>query len=365
MDRQSCALLDEVDHAVFVIEPDADGQPVYAAFNRFGCAALGRPAAEVVGLTARGLYPGRLGEIAFAHHAATLASGTPRSYEIQLPIRGTERLVRTSLRPISDDGGRVLRLIGSSTDITGNHIMRQMQASVDTMNVEAQDFVALAAHDLRAPLRHVSAIADMLRDGFVDLGDGKLELIDMLEALGSKAMALIADVLAHAEATSLTTASSQSRFDFAALVREIMGLLDPAARCTCRIAEAEVLGDRIVTQMILRNLVDNAIKYSGRTDASGPLHLGFSLSDTGDGMLEFMVEDNGKGFADPAILFLQEGKLRTGSGFGLFGVYRLIQARGGTMSAENLPDGQGARVRFRLPGSLVDDASDAPLQRSA
>ncbi|MEW9921116.1 ATP-binding protein [Marimonas sp. MJW-29] len=358
------ALLDQIDHAIFVIEPDAEGRPVYACINRFACAILGRSEQSVIGLSAKELYPGRLGEIAFHHHAGALASGQPRSYEIHLPIRGSERLVRTTLRPVTDGRGHTLRLIGSSTDITGSHIMRQMQANVETMNIEAEDFVALAAHDLRAPLRHVSAIADMLREGFVDMGDGKLELIDMLEELGTRAMELIADVLSHAEATSLTPESTQSCFDFSDLVREVMGLLDPSGHCHCDIGEGRIKGDRIVTQIILRNLADNAIKYASGSDGHATLHLCFLHRDCGDGFVEVVVQDNGKGFADPAILFLQEGKLRTGSGFGLFGIRRLIRARGGTMKAENLRGGQGARVVFRLPGSAVSAHAALPSSRA-
>lgn len=351
MDRQARALLDQVDHAVFVIEPDARGRPVYACFNRFACNVLARNEGDILGLSAKELYPGRLGEIAYQHHQAALTDGQPRSYEIHLPIRGGERLVRTTLRPVCDDAGRTSRVFGSSTDITGNMIMREMQASVDTMQAEAEDFVALAAHDLRAPLRHVRAIADMLREDFVDMGDGKLELIDMLEELGARAMSLISDVISHAEATSLAGSVADTRFDFGDLVREVVAILDPMGKCDCSVTEGVVEGDRTVVQIVLRNLIDNAIKYAGKSDTGARLHLCFSQVDCGDGFFEVSVADNGKGFDDPAILLLQEGKLRSGSGFGLFGVRRLILSRGGSMTAENLPGGTGARVRFRLPGT--------------
>ena len=301
----------------------------------------------------KGVDPGRLGEIAFRHHAAALATGQPRSYEIQLPIQGGERLVRTSLRPVCDQNGKARHLIGSSTDITGNHIMQRMQVSAATMNAEAEDFVALAAHDLRAPLRRVTIIADMLRDGFVDMGDGKLELIDMLETLGLKAMELISDVLSHAEATSVAPHNSKSTFDFGDLVRELMALLDPTEECRCRIDEGQIQGDRVVMQVVLRNLIDNTLKYAGKLGGVGQLQLSFTLKDCNDGFVEIGVEDNGKGFDDPAILFVNEGKLRTGTGFGLFAVHRLVRARDGTMSAENVKGGQGARVGFRLPGNVV------------
>ena len=69
--------------------------------------------------------------------------------------------------------------------------------------------------------------------------------------------------------------------------------------------------------------------------------------------LEFLVQNRGVGFSNPAVAFLDEGNLRIDSGFGLLGVRRLITARGGEMGAENLPDKKGSVIRFTMQGHLV------------
>jgi signal transduction histidine kinase len=66
------------------------------------------------------------------------------------------------------------------------------------------------------------------------------------------------------------------------------------------------------------------------------------------------VRDNGVGFADPALALLDGGKLAPGSGFGLFGIRRLIRARGGTILAETPTNGSGAAITFTLPGRFVE-----------
>jgi len=53
----------------------------------------------------------------------------------------------------------------------------------------------MAAHDLRTPMNNVKTMADMLRHDFQDMGDGKLELINMLERVAVKSTNLINDVL--------------------------------------------------------------------------------------------------------------------------------------------------------------------------
>jgi hypothetical protein len=52
------------------------------------------------------------------------------------------------------------------------------------------------------------------------------------------------------------------------------------------------------------------------------------------------------------VAFLDGGKLRMDSGFGLFGVRRLINSRGGEIRAENLKDNQGSIIRFTMEGTI-------------
>ena len=355
---------DLVEHAIFVLQPDRSGVPRYAGMNRFALGLVGKTLCDVVGKTAIEVYPGRLGKIAYEQHEAALSATTPRSYEILLPFGDGQRRVRTVLTPDLDDQNKIVRLIGSSTDISGNQLLSEMQAGASTLNSEMEDFINLAAHDLRAPMQNVSTIADMLREDFQDMGDGKLELIDMLEDIGTKAMELIGDVLAHAQASSSVMGVTQ--FDLADLLREIMGLLDPMEQCKISINAGVIEGDRTATQIILRNLVDNAIKYALRcadeVDNSEVtrLHLTISLRDL-DGLFEVSVKDNGLGFSDSSILFLSGGQLFADSGFGMLGVRRLIHARGGTLAAANAPDRDGAIVTFALPGRVCTE----PLAKSA
>ena len=355
MDRRARDLFELVEHAIFVLEPDDHGVPRYAGFNRYARDILNKSEAEIIGLTAVELYPGRLGKVAFEHHEAALQSGVARSYEILLPLAAGQRRIRTSLVPELDAQGRVIRLIGSSTDISGNQIIDEMQAGVQTLNSEMEDFISLAAHDLRAPMKNVNTIADMLREDFHDMGDGKLDLIDMLEEVGAKAMKLIEDVLAHAQATS--TVQENTQFEFSELLDEVMGLLDPMGLCEASIPQGLVEGDRTATQIILRNLIDNAIKNADKQAGKGPnpdpppLSLKLSLRDI-DGFYEVGVQDNGVGFSNSALLFLGGGKLFTDSGFGMLGVRRLIHTRGGTLTATNAADGSGALVAFSLPGKV-------------
>lgn len=352
MTNRDRTLLNLLEHAVFVLEPDAAGLPRYTACNRFALDGLGKTEAEVIGKTAQDLFSGRLGAIEFNHQVQGLQSGQEQTYEIQLPLAKGQRSLRMTLRPEKDAQGCVVRLIGSATDVSEHQMIAKMRMDFETINSEMGDFINLAAHDLRVPMRHVSVIADLLRDEFEDLGDGKLNLINMLEDVGSKAMTLIGDVLAHAQSMNLITECVE--FEFPALMDDIMALLDPMGRVSVTVPDVRLVGDQMATQVVLRNLIDNAIKHAGacETGVSG-LQISLQVS-AGPACYEIRVHDNGKGFSEPARVFLNGGKLRTDSGFGMLGVRRLIHARGGTLAATNGPDGTGGLVSFTLPGRLQD-----------
>lgn len=353
MDEEEVRLLDHVRTPIFVIEIDGKGVPVYAAFNRSACETAGLRAEDVVGKTAKDIYPGRMGAIAYDRHVEAARRGTPYSYELWLPLVGKRRRVRTTLDPVKDAEGRVVRLIGTSADISAEQTVRETEANNRTLQTEIEEFVNLAAHDLRSPMRNVQYLADMIRNGFQDLGDGKLQLLEMLESVSKNAVKLITDILNHAHATNATT--NVTEFDFAALCADTLVMLDPMGKHTATIEGGWIAGDQTAVQIVVRNLVDNAFKHCERDSVA----LDIALTEAGEGMLEVTVRDDGAGFADPAILLLDGGKLEPGSGFGLFGIRRLIRARGGDIFAETPEDGVGAAIRFTLPGRLVAPPSAA------
>lgn len=128
------------------------------------------------------------------------------------------------------------------------------------MAAKLEDFVCLVAHDLRSPLRKVATIAEILREDFVGHCVGKLELIDMLGKIADKTKILIGDVLAHAQATAPTT--EWVRFDFWDLVAQIKQMLAPMGRVRWTAPVVSIVGDRATPQIVLRNLMDNALKHA-------------------------------------------------------------------------------------------------------
>ncbi len=80
--------------------------------------------------------------------------------------------------------------------------MQSVESDAESRIREMEQYIAMAAHDLRTPMINVRLIAEFLKEGFKYLGDGKLQMIEDLAKISDKATSLISDVLAHAQATN-------------------------------------------------------------------------------------------------------------------------------------------------------------------
>ncbi len=147
-------------------------------------------------------------------------------------------------------------------------------------------------------------------------------------------------------------------FDLRGLVLETMAMLrdrldrDSVADDVCIDPTAQyVIGDRIQVQLVLHNLVRNAI------DAMAGVHdrtrrLTVSAEEFEPGRLTIRVDDNGTGLEPSIAARILRGPFTTkatGMGVGLTICQSVIEAHGGTITASPNPHGPGAQFAFTLP----------------
>jgi signal transduction histidine kinase len=331
----------------FILIVDPEKGPIYSVINQQWSDGARRLSEDVVGKTAEEIFSGPLGVASYTRQLEVVRSGQKLTYDVVLPLTDRNHNVRTTLVPVLDSAGDVVQLVGISFDRTAELEGAAVQARAASANADIEQFISIAAHDLRAPMENIKSLADMLRDDFEDHGDGKLELIDILEAVAVKVTALISDILAHAQATDAI--GRQETFDVVQMSKYIFVTLDPHSQHKLCIADQWLSSDKTAVQIALRNLYDNAIKHPDQN----VVELSVTVSQINEDVVEFAVQDNGVGFNDPAVAFLDGGNLRIDSGFGLLGVRRLITARGGVIAAENLPNQKGSVIRFTVKGQIV------------
>jgi len=352
-------LLDNVRTPVFVIEPDKNDNLVYVAFNKAALEISKFSPEDYLGRTALELYKGEYGEIAYKQHLKSFESGQAFVYTLQLPLNGKIQHIKTTLTPRKSKQGKVVQLIGTSVEVSAEQELKHVRSQAQLVTKELEEFVYLAAHDLRSPMRKVHMVADMLRDNFVDLGDGKLEAIGMLERLATNAMLMVESVLQYSEITGMEV--SAEVFQLSELCDDILDGLDASDKQKIAVDDSKLYGDRVATSIVLRNLIDNALKHNQNEAIS----VFISASSVEAEFYTVSVSDTGRGMRNPAALFEAGESTRSKSGFGLLAIRRLIKMRGGNIHAEDRKTGQGLSVVFSLPGTIENKMQSDTFSRVA
>ncbi|MET0555404.1 MAG: PAS domain S-box protein [Vicinamibacteria bacterium] len=248
--------------------------------------------------------------------------------------------------------------------------VEERTAQLEVVNKELESFSYSVSHDLRAPLRHVQGFVEMLtaevQDGLSATAQRYLGIIST--AAGDMGR-LIDDLLSfskmgrsemHETTIELDQLVERSRRELAFAVkdRNVTWTVGPLPA---------VEGDPGMLQLLLANLLGNAVKYTrGRDPARIEVGCGGS---EGDRVVLF-VRDNGAGF-DMRYAHKLFGVFQRlhrvdefeGTGIGLANVRRIVTRHGGRTWAEGSV-GQGATFYFTLKAGAEAAAGAAREHRS-
>ncbi len=221
------------------------------------------------------------------------------------------------------------------------------------------EFVFVAAHELRTPVAAMKGYLSLILDGTTGaITDGTKAYVEKVIASDNRLVQLVNDLLevARSEAGRLTI--KVSPIDVAPLVRAVLDELKSLAdeKSVKMVYEPpadlpKAMGDADHVKEVMVNLVGNAIKYMGGAGTVTVSH------EAKDGRLITHVADTGVGIAKEAQekLFqkfyrVQTEKTRdiTGTGLDLFIVREIVEKMGGKIWVES-EEGKGSTFSFSLP----------------
>lgn len=234
-------------------------------------------------------------------------------------------------------------------------------------NAAKSEFLATVSHELRTPLNIIVGYTDLLieevfspeeaADALRRVRQQSRELLDLIQAMLD---------LNRLEAGGFPLVLEE--FSVGAVLRSLREGL-PARWSRNGVAlewksadeDLVLRSDRAKLEMILRNLVHNALKYT----EEGSITV-LAEAESGAERIRFTVSDSGQGIAADDLsrifdMFAQgkEGPPREGGvGLGLFIVSRLTAALGGKVSAESQP-GVGSRFMVSLPTRAPENLATA------
>jgi PAS domain S-box-containing protein len=236
-------------------------------------------------------------------------------------------------------------------------------AELTAANRELDTFAYAVAHDLRAPLRAMSGFSQALREDYGDQLQG--EAMVFLEQIGlaSRKMSDLIDGLLTLSRSTRGGLQYDS-VDISSLSKRLLVELtqsDPERQVTVEVgAGLQARGDARMIEVMMRNLLGNAWKYTARA-AEPSIRI---YAEERDNTRVFCVADNGAGFdmAHANRLFKPFQRLHRqeefpGIGIGLATVQRIVNRHGGTIEAQGEP-GKGATFCFTLLDTPADSARD-------
>ncbi|MEZ5615185.1 MAG: PAS domain S-box protein [Rhodocyclaceae bacterium] len=292
-----------------------------------------------------------------------------RLYEIALRHRDGRNIpVQFSATGLFDENGALRSVLAFVTDISERKAhereMQRLNAELEqrvserthalqTANRELEAFSYSVSHDLRAPLRAINGFSHALEEEYGRLLDDEGRHYLSRVRAGSERMAALIDDLLKLSQLSRQEMALEA-VDLSAMAREIAAELqasEPDRQADWDIATGiTAMGDRGLVRVALRNLLDNAWKYSSRQART---RIAFGLKEH-SGKRAFFVSDNGAGFdmAHAGKLFgafqrLHSAEAFPGSGIGLATVARIVHRHGGDIWAESRA-GEGATFLFTL-----------------
>jgi len=238
---------------------------------------------------------------------------------------------------------------------------RQAIRELERSNRELEQFARIASHDLREPLRTIASYLSLIErecrgrlgadtDKFIGIAvDGAHRMSRMLSEL--HAYARVADGGQRFQAVDCAEIASEVIASLELLVGE--------AGARIRLGELpRVLGERVLLELLFRQLLENALKF--RAERAPEIVLSGEI--TGE-QVRFRVRDNGIGIpsSQQERIFepfqrLHPRDVYPGSGLGLSLCQRIVEHHGGQIAVQSSP-GEGSEFAFTLPRA---PASTAP-----
>jgi signal transduction histidine kinase len=294
------------------------------------------------------------------------------------------------------------RLGDAVNDKTKELVQTNLQLSAANEQLGAQskaqtDLINIAAHELRTPTQSILANAELLRGAIVlqpmsvspapSIGSviepGKdflsfpnipqEDVVELVESTFRNAMRLerlTQTLLEVARIDNRTIRLDYETFDLNELIRQLIPDVQKGSSLNSAVSprypeihldsadpELVITADKTKVGQIVSNLLSNSIKSSKN---GGKIVV--STRKNQDSVV-VSVKDEGKGI-DQVIMPRLFNKFTTdsGTGLGLFITKSYVEAQGGTITAENNKDGNGATFTFTLP--IHPNLNDDPEKKS-
>ncbi|MHB0945739.1 MAG: ATP-binding protein [Sedimentisphaerales bacterium] len=249
-----------------------------------------------------------------------------------------------------------------------NSELEQAVKKLEETNQELKNFVYIASHDLREPLRKISAFGSMVQkslSGKIDsddaenlnfMIDGANRMTKMIEGL--LAYSRVSSKANSAETVNLNDIVDQLRqLELSVLLEEKQTTIDVP------VPLPEVDADPVQIRQLLQNLIANGMKYQAKDNVP---HITLTSQPAANGMVRINITDNGIGIKPEfqQAIFIMFKRLHSkneyeGTGIGLAVCKKIVEKNGGQIGVES-EFGKGSTFWFTVP--MAKNTAKATVQ---
>jgi len=295
-------------------------------------------------------------------------SGEPQSYFSAAGERGTtSEIWNIDAYPVLDAGAVSHVMVLAEQTHEKLEARQRHQLEADRLRQKAEhlaelekaksEFLRLASHELRGPAATLTGYLSMIEDESLGPIPQKLRpVVPVLQAKARQISLLANEMVEAARLDDRGLQLERKRVDLRELVRRTVRMAETTATAKHRLRfddnvgrELWLMGDLMRLEIVVNNLVDNAIKYSPR---GGDV---IAVLSRNDNHALVMVSDKGIGIAaeDLSRLFVRFSRLGLladvpGTGLGLYLARELARLHGGDISVVSTP-GRGSEFTLSLP----------------
>ena len=286
-----------------------------------------------------------------------------RYYTPNCEIRYLEVITRKGL----DSNGKVEHLYGTMLDITERVLVRnQLERNLKILNkknIELDKFSYSTSHELRAPITSALGLTNLMRLEF-GKDKGVLEYVEMLE----RSLTRLGDFI-----TEISNFSRNEKYDIELVeidvinmikqIVEELSFMDGADKIEYIVKPSKGLtlfSDKLRVQLILSNLISNAIKYHDLEKPNQEIDISVYNNSNG---FQIQCKDNGRGIdidhqKKVFDMFFTTGSKTYGTGLGLYILRESVRKLGGKVSFDS-EKGVGTTFKVDIPNHKITPSDNA------
>jgi signal transduction histidine kinase len=241
-----------------------------------------------------------------------------------------------------------------------NKQLLEVNEQLKIQNRKLQDFIDIAAHELRTPIMPIIGYADILRE---DIGEKK-EITGIIYN-ARRLEQLAENILDSTKIENQTLKLNKEQFNLNDMILDMVKDYENQ-NITKEKYEVKLIyepkdifleADKLRLSRVISNLLNNAIHFTkngnitittketktndnDNTKLEQKEQVLVSIKDTGPGIPSILLQKLFSKFISTA---------SSGTGLGLFVSRNIVRAHGGEIWAENNPDGEGATFSFKIP----------------